>query len=267
MGLLLLPLYMAAPIHGVLSYHSELSGVWQAQETASKDGASGTSRKDRASPDFRLWSPQRIAAYKASLVSEASPPLAVLSIPSINLEVPVLDGTDDFTLNRAVGHIEGTPAPGQQGNVGIAGHRDGFFRGLKDVHEGDAIELITQKERARYVVDEILIVSPEDLERAPRTDISSYSSRVNRKYNGVGNPPRGYWEGTTAMSTDAMRPMGATADRATARLGASLHVKGEITGNVGASAKVTADIIAGEVVVYGIALRCATDVVKWIAGD
>ena len=74
------------------------------------------------------------------------------------------------------------------------------------------------------------------------------------------------------MSTDAMRPMGATADRATARLGASLHVKGEITGNedividgsveglvqldertliVGASAKVTADIIAGEVVVYG----------------
>jgi cytoskeletal protein CcmA (bactofilin family) len=80
------------------------------------------------------------------------------------------------------------------------------------------------------------------------------------------------WEGTTAMSTDAMRPMGATADRATARLGPSLHVKGEITGNedlviegsveglvqlderkltVGASAKVTADVIAREVVVYG----------------
>ena len=80
------------------------------------------------------------------------------------------------------------------------------------------------------------------------------------------------WEETTAMSTDAMRPMGATADRATARLGASLHIKGEITGNedlviegsvegliqlgehkltVGASAKLTADIIAREMVVYG----------------
>ncbi len=79
-------------------------------------------------------------------------------------------------------------------------------------------------------------------------------------------------EGTNAMSTDAMRPMGATSDRATARLGASLHIKGEITGNedlqvdgtveglvqlderkltVGPSAKVTADIIAREVVVYG----------------
>jgi cytoskeletal protein CcmA (bactofilin family) len=80
------------------------------------------------------------------------------------------------------------------------------------------------------------------------------------------------WEGKPAMSTDAMRPLGATADRATARLGASLHVKGEISGNedllidgtveglvqlderkltVGATAKVTADIIAREVVVYG----------------
>ena len=79
-------------------------------------------------------------------------------------------------------------------------------------------------------------------------------------------------EGTTPMSTDAMRPMGATADRSTARLGPSLHVKGEISGNedlildgsveglvqlderkltVGATAKVTADIIAREVVVYG----------------
>ncbi len=85
-------------------------------------------------------------------------------------------------------------------------------------------------------------------------------------------PAAATWEGTTAMSTDAMRPMGATADRATAWLGPSLHVKGEIAGNedlviegsveglvqlderkltVGASAKVTADIIAREVVVYG----------------
>src|SRR5437899_12907539 len=78
-------------------------------------------------------------------------------------------------------------------------------------------------------------------------------------------------EDKPAMSTDAMRPLGATADRATARLGVSLHVKGEISGNedllidgsvegliqlderkltVGATAKVTADIIAREVVVY-----------------
>ncbi len=204
-GLLLLSLYMAVPIHGVLSYHSELSGVWQAQETASKDGASGTSRKDRASPDFRLWSPQRIAAYKATLVSEASPPLAVLSIPSINLEVPVLDGTDDFTLNRAVGHIEGTPAPGQQGNVGIAGHRDGFFRGLKDVHEGDAIELITQKERARYVVDEILIVSPEEISILGARSKSSLTLVTCYPFYYVGSAPQRYIVRASIANTMALR--------------------------------------------------------------
>jgi len=90
--------------------------------------------------------------------------------------------------------------------------------------------------------------------------------------NQAPKPALATWEGTNAMSTDAMRPLGATGDRATARLGASLHVKGEITGSedllvdgsvegliqlderkltVGATAKLTADIIAREVVVYG----------------
>jgi cytoskeletal protein CcmA (bactofilin family) len=80
------------------------------------------------------------------------------------------------------------------------------------------------------------------------------------------------WEGLTKMNKDVMRPTGATADRATARLGLSLHLKGEISGNedlyidgtveglvqlderkvtIGATAKLTADIIAGEVIVYG----------------
>jgi cytoskeletal protein CcmA (bactofilin family) len=90
--------------------------------------------------------------------------------------------------------------------------------------------------------------------------------------NQPSKPAPAAWEDKPAMSTDAMRPLGGTADRGTARLGASLHVKGEISGNedlvidgsveglvqlderkltIGATAKVTADIIAREVVVYG----------------
>jgi cytoskeletal protein CcmA (bactofilin family) len=85
-------------------------------------------------------------------------------------------------------------------------------------------------------------------------------------------PASASWEEKPVMATDALRPMGATGDRSSARLGSSLHVKGEITGSedllidgsvegliqlderkltVGATAKVTADIIAREVVVYG----------------
>ncbi len=53
----------------------------------------------------------------------------------------------------------------------------------------------------------------------------------NLQTNQPSKPASAAWEDKPAMSTDAMRPLGATADRATARLGASLHVKGEISGN------------------------------------
>jgi len=108
--------------------------------------------------------------------------------------------------------------------------------------------------------------------KKPDTPQSAQPEPKNLPMNQAPKPAPATWEGTNAMSTDAMRPLGSTSDRATARLGASLHVKGEISGNedllidgsveglvqlderkltVGATAKVTADIIAREVVVYG----------------
>jgi len=87
----------------------------------------------------------------------------VLQIPKIHLIVPLLDGTDDLTLNHAVGRIAGTARPGKEANIGIAGHRDGFFRGLKDVKLGDSIELRTVKGTDKYVVDQIRIVKPDNM--------------------------------------------------------------------------------------------------------
>jgi sortase A len=114
-------------------------------------------------PDFSLWSEKRIQEYQESLAAHFSPALALLRIPKIDLEVPILEGTDDLSLNRAVGHIAGTPRPGENGNVGIAGHRDGFFRGLKDVSTGDTIEIVTPDSVNRYVIDDITVVNPTDV--------------------------------------------------------------------------------------------------------
>ena len=75
----------------------------------------------------------------------------------------MLPGTDDHTLDRAVGHIEDTAEPGTDGNSGIAGHRDGFFRGLKDIAPGDAIELETLKGKDVYRVERTWVVNPEDV--------------------------------------------------------------------------------------------------------
>ena len=90
-------------------------------------------------------------------------PLAVLRIPKVGLEVPVLRGTDPRTLDRAVGHIEGTTEPGKDGNSGIAGHRDGFFRGLKNIAAGDTIELDTLEGTDVYRVERTWVVKPQDV--------------------------------------------------------------------------------------------------------
>jgi len=97
---------------------------------------------------------------QGSRSSHANKPLAVLRIPKLHLAVPVLDGTDALTLNHAVGRITGTAWPGEPGNIGIAGHRDSFFRGLKDVKVGDAIELEMAGKTDTYIVDQIQIVTP-----------------------------------------------------------------------------------------------------------
>jgi sortase A len=119
--------------------------------------------QETGTPDQRLWSPVRVDAWRNALREPAPAPIAVLRIPKLRLEVAVLPGTDDRTLDRAVGHIDGTARPGTDGNLGIAGHRDGFFRGLKDITSGDVIEVDTMEGTDVYRVDQIRVVNPEDV--------------------------------------------------------------------------------------------------------
>ena len=113
--------------------------------------------------DMKLWSQVRVKAYKAALQLETPPTLAILRIPRLELEVPVHDGTSDAVLDLAAGRIEETALPGTVGNVGIAAHRDGFFRVLKDIKEGDALVLDTPVATEQYRVEWIRITTPEDV--------------------------------------------------------------------------------------------------------
>lgn len=160
-GVALLSAYVVARVHQTTAARAEIQSFLQA-EAEGKPEAEST-QANGSEPDFHLWSPQRIAAYKASLSRGVPMPIAILRIRSVNLETPVLEGTDDATLNEGVGHIGGTGSPGGNGNMGIAGHRDGFFRGLKDIKEGDRIEVVTHERTESYVVDEMLIVSPDNV--------------------------------------------------------------------------------------------------------
>jgi sortase A len=113
--------------------------------------------------DMTLWSPNRVKAYKAALQRETPPALAILRIPRIKLEVPVYDGTTDAVLDLAAGRIESTALPGTPGNVGIAAHRDGFFRVLGGLKEGDALVLDTPVATEQYRVEWIKITIPTDV--------------------------------------------------------------------------------------------------------
>ena len=113
--------------------------------------------------DMKLWSPVRVEAYKVSMKQETPRTLAILRIPRLNLEVPVYDGTADAVLDLAAGRIEDTALPGTPGNVGIAAHRDGFFRVLKDIKEGDALVLDTPVATEQYRVQWIRITTPDDV--------------------------------------------------------------------------------------------------------
>ncbi|RLE20978.1 MAG: hypothetical protein DRJ65_17030 [Acidobacteria bacterium] len=117
-----------------------------------------------AKVDTELWSPKRVDEYEDSLDVATGLPLALLSIPKIDLVVPVYEGTSDLILNRGLGRIVGTAQLGESGNCGIAGHRDGFFRKLKDIGPGDQIELQTISGDDTFIVENIKIVLPEQVE-------------------------------------------------------------------------------------------------------
>jgi sortase A len=86
-----------------------------------------------------------------------------IDIPRLDISVVVIEGTGSTTLRRAVGHIRGTALPGHPGNIGISGHRDTFFRPLRNIRKGDVVTLTTLEGEYRYRVASTDIVTPSDV--------------------------------------------------------------------------------------------------------
>lgn len=163
LGLTLLAVWFGARLYGAFGSREAIAQFQAADEDNASGGIPDSQDHVSGSPvDFALWSPKRVAAYEDSLTRKTEVPLAILRIRKINLEVPVFNDTDDLTLNRGVGRILGTAHVGESGNLGIAGHRDGFFRGLQNIIKGDVVELVRRRQTDRYIVSDIRIVTPED---------------------------------------------------------------------------------------------------------
>jgi sortase A len=142
------------------------------------------------SPDQELWSDKRKADYAASLKASTDLPMAVLTIDHLGIQVPVYDGADDFNLNRGVARIRGTGQVGGEGNLGIAGHRDGFFRALKDISLDDEIQLQTPNGLETFHVTSIDIVNPDDVSVLAPTEESSITLVTCYPFYYVGHAPK-----------------------------------------------------------------------------
>ena len=143
-------------------------------------------------PDQKLWNAQRIKDYEDSLKVVKELPLAILTIDKLNIQVPVYNGTEEVNLNRGVGRIKGTARTDGKGNLGIAGHRDGFFRPLKDIVVGDNMELLTSTGSVNYKVTSIVIVDPGDVSVLSPTKKATITLVTCYPFYFVGHAPKRY---------------------------------------------------------------------------
>ncbi|MGA7293159.1 MAG: class D sortase [Terriglobales bacterium] len=189
-GLVMLAFYVAARVQGIVLSNGELE-EFQADQGVSADEPQPAPLA-KGTPDVSLWSQRRIQEYEKSLAAHFAPAIAVLRIPRIHVEVAVLNGTDELSLNRGVGHVAGTANPGEGSNMAIAGHRDGFFRGLKDVVLGDTIELDTRGRTLTYVIDRISIVDPSNVSVLKPTPGTVLTLVTCYPFYFVGSAPKRY---------------------------------------------------------------------------
>jgi sortase A len=161
-------LALAIACFGLYGYAYLDRVLYQAHESREFDrmpdrsAAALVTSKDNVAPVGPVERSARKSVSSSSLRDETAL-VGRLSVPRLNLSAMVRQGIDGRTLQLAVGHIPGTALPGQAGNIGLAGHRDTFFRGLKDVRTADEIRFSTLSGDFRYVVESLIVVEPDDV--------------------------------------------------------------------------------------------------------
>lgn len=131
------------------------SYFYQAREARSFDRELHNNEERKAKPPDPI--PPEVAPHEGQVIGE-------LEIPRLGVSVIVVEGAESGDLKHAVGHIIGTSLPGESGNVGIAGHRDTFFRPLRFTQRGDKIALRTLRGTYRYRVISTTLVQPTDVQ-------------------------------------------------------------------------------------------------------
>jgi sortase A len=138
--------------------------------------------------------PSRFRPAQLHLVRAIAAPdpllIGRLEIPRLALSVMVREGVSASTLRRAIGHVPGTPLPGNAGKFVVAGHRDTFFRGLRLIRTGDEVLVTTRRGAFRYQVDALSVVEPSDTGALQSTAASVCTLVTCFPFDYIGAAPR-----------------------------------------------------------------------------
>lgn len=115
-----------------------------------------------------------------------------LEIPRLNLSTVIFEGADQDVLERGAGHLPGSAFPGSQGNAVLAAHRDTFFRPLREIRPGDAVQIHQGRRDTVYIVQSARVVEPEDVEVLQPTPQPSLTLITCYPFRFIGPAPQRY---------------------------------------------------------------------------
>jgi sortase A len=175
---------------GYYAYVSVESRLYQELENRELDAILATNV--RALPDTpgAAVAPPPVKARPAHARPPVGSAIGRIEIPRLGVSVVIRAGSDARTLRLAVGHIPGTAFPGEIGNIGLAGHRDTFFRRLKDIRAGDEIRIVTPDGTFPFRVEETSVVMPRDTWVLNATPAPTLTLVTCFPFNYVGSAPQ-----------------------------------------------------------------------------
>jgi len=112
-----------------------------------------------------------------------------MEISRLGLTAVIFEGTDEPVLSQGVGHLTGSAMPGQNGNVVLAGHRDSFFRALRNIRSGDVVEVTTAQGVRTYSIAATRIVKPTEVSVMAPTSTPTLTLITCYPFYFVGNAP------------------------------------------------------------------------------
>lgn len=175
-----------------LGYHAYVSAetmLYQAYEDRELQALLGRGAAPARAREHAV-NPSLAAVRSARLRPQRGETVGRIDIPRLGVSAIVRAGTDARTLRLAVGHIPGTALPGEPGNVGLAAHRDTFFRRLRDVRPDDEIHLTTPDGAYTYRVERTDVVDPDDVWVLDPTDHPALTLVTCYPFNFIGSAPQ-----------------------------------------------------------------------------